>query len=94
MFVPHRKLIYRPPQPLTGIILFIYMYTMFIPHRKHIYGPSQPVAGIVLISHSLTNINILIYVVERRNSRNRSVARISRIQLLKVQTYPHMHEHG
>jgi hypothetical protein len=46
MFVPHRKHIYGPQRPVTGIALLSYMETMFVPHRKHIYGPQRPVTGI------------------------------------------------
>jgi hypothetical protein len=49
MFVPHRKLTYGPPQPVTGIDLLFYMQIMPVPHRKHAYGPPRPVIEIALL---------------------------------------------
>jgi hypothetical protein len=38
MIVSHRKHTYRPPRPVTGIVLLLYMQMMFEPHRKHTYA--------------------------------------------------------
>jgi hypothetical protein len=37
---------YRPPQPVTGIALHVYMWIMFVPHSKHM--PPLSVTGIDL----------------------------------------------
>jgi hypothetical protein len=41
---------YRPPRPVTGTALLVYMQ-MFVHHRKRAYGPPRPGTRIASCSH-------------------------------------------
>jgi hypothetical protein len=38
---------YRPPRPVTGVVLLDYMWMMVVAHRKHASRSPRPVTGTV-----------------------------------------------